>query len=71
MSNEEKKELISEALKEQTAFNLKDVLQINHKPHPFMIGAQHVAYASDHHGGMLGEETCRKIPCAWKGCTTP
>lgn len=31
--------------------------------HPFCIGPAHVAYASDRHCGMLGEETMRAIPC--------
>ena len=37
-------------------------------PHPFFIGPRHVAHASDHCCGRLGEETCREIPCAMKGC---
>jgi len=32
-------------------------------PHPFMIGTKHVAYASDHHMGMLGKETMEEVPC--------
>lgn len=35
------------------AFAVHDVTTVNHKPHPFMVGAQHVAYASDHCGGRL------------------
>jgi hypothetical protein len=28
-------------------------------PHPYCIGPGHVGYASDHHGGMLGESAIR------------
>jgi hypothetical protein len=38
-------------------------------PHTFMIGAKHVSYAAEHHHGRLGEETCKVIPCAHRGCT--
>ncbi len=42
-------------------------------PHPYMIGAKHVAHASDHFGGMLGEAAIedgekRGIRCAMRGC---
>ena len=33
-----------------------------------MIGPKHIAYASDHHSGMLGEETLRVVKCAHPGC---
>ena len=36
-------------------------------PHPFMIGPAHVAYASDHCCGMLGEAAidASKVGCYW------
>lgn len=39
--------------------------------HPFMIGTNHVAYASDHCSGILGEEAVRRYPCAMQGCHKP
>lgn len=33
-------------------FRVKDTIGV---PHPYMIGAKHVGFAADHHGGMLGE----------------
>jgi len=44
------------------------ILRVNHKPHPYMVGTRHVAYAANHCGGMLGREVCEKIPCAQPGC---
>lgn len=49
-------------------FKMRDVMDINHKPHPYMIGSRHVAHAADHCGGMLGETTLKAIPCAHPGC---
>jgi len=41
-------------------FSIIDTIPI---PHPFVIGTKHVVHASDHHMGMLGEETMKAIPC--------
>jgi hypothetical protein len=43
---------------------LLKVEDVNHKPDVFCVGPKHVAHASDHCCGMLGEETLRAIPCA-------
>ncbi len=32
-------------------------------PHPFCIGVAHVAYASDHCGGVLNERAMESAPC--------
>lgn len=37
---------------------------VNFKPHPYTIGPKHINYASDHCGGILGEDVCKKVPCA-------
>lgn len=37
-------------------FEIASLEWINQKPHPYCITPLHVAYASDHHFGMLGEE---------------
>ena len=56
----------------QTDFaGIQDLTWVNQKPHPFMIGSRHVAHASDHCGGMLGEESLRAFPCAMHGCGLP
>ena len=44
------------------------VTRVNHKPHPYMIGPEHVGYASANHNGMLGQETLEKVGCAHPGC---
>ena len=67
MSNEEKEIKINELLQDTQLKCLK-VDNVNHKPHPFMIGPRHVAHASDNHGGMLGEATLNAIPCAMNDC---
>ena len=46
-------------------FSVRDTMGV---PHPFTIGTKHVVHAADHHCGMLGEETCKIIPCAMRGC---
>jgi hypothetical protein len=55
----------------QTPFVLKSITQINHKPHPYTIGPKHIHCASEHHGGMLRENTCKAVPCAHEGCKVP
>jgi hypothetical protein len=42
------------------------VRRCNHKPHPYMIGTEHVVHASERHGGMLGIETMDAVGCAWQ-----
>ena len=73
MSNEDLKTKLSELCSELKidTFHVYDVLDINHDPHPYMIGSKHVAYASDHYNGMLGKEVCEKIGCAHPGCNLP
>lgn len=68
---EEKEKILRDALKDQDLFVVKSVMGVNHKPHQYTIGPKHVTYASDHCGGMLGEETCRKVQCAYPKCNTP
>lgn len=71
MNNEEKAKKIKEALKEQDVFCVKSVENINFKPHPYMIGPIHISYASDHYGGMLGDETLKAVRCAHPNCNIP
>jgi len=57
-------------------FLVADINEVNWKVdgqpgHPFTIGPKHVAYASDHRGGMLGQDVCEKIPCAAPKCHKP
>jgi hypothetical protein len=51
-------------------FFIKDTIGV---PHPYMIGARHVAHAADHYGGMLGKAAiesgeARGIMCKMKNC---
>lgn len=58
-------------LKDNDAFALMSIQNVNHVPHPYMVGPRHVAYASDKNGGMLTEEVAEKVPCATPGCNLP
>jgi hypothetical protein len=54
---------------ENNMFSVKSIDNVNHKPHPFLIGAKHVHHASEHHSGMLGTATIEAVGCAFKDCT--
>jgi len=71
MSNEEVGEVIDTFLKDNEVFKFMSVDNVNHKPHPFMIGPRHISHASDKHMGRLGEETLKAVPCAQPGCRLP
>lgn len=48
---------------------------VNHKPHPYVVGPRHVAFASER-GGILSEHTIREaeksgVKCACRGCNVP
>lgn len=45
------------------------LIRINHDPHPYVIGSEHVAHASDNYNGILDERTTETLTCAMKGCT--
>lgn len=49
-------------------FTTGDTITGNTAGHPFMITAQHVAYASDHYSGMLGEEAILACEKRGNGC---
>lgn len=68
MTNDEKKTKIEELLSLQDVFRVKDVLNVNHKPHPYIVGPKHITYASDNYGGILDERTLNKVKCDYKGC---
>lgn len=67
-SLKELNEIAGNFLKGQDAFVLEEIQRVNFKPHPYTIGAKHVAYASDNNSGMLTDDVCKKIPCAHRGC---
>lgn len=71
MGNEKLEKKYRPSMESSGVLVLRDVITVNHKPHPFMVGPKHVAHASDHCGGMLGEETLNKIPCSARGCGMP
>jgi hypothetical protein len=55
-------------------YRLKSIEHVNHKPHPYMITPSHVAFASDHYCGRLGQlaieeaEKTGRAKCGWQGC---
>jgi len=48
-------------------FTVKDIMGVNHQPHPYTIGAKHVAAAAGR-GGVLSEDICDEMTCAVPGC---
>lgn len=66
MKKSEKVEQLQEILKDLFIVVGIDPLnfRVNGEPgHPFTIGPEHVAYAHDHHNGIMDESVCEKIPC--------
>lgn len=64
------------ALCETTPFSLYDLVRANYSPHPYMVGAEHVAYAADHNSGYLTEESIAALErqkgrgmCKQRGCS--
>jgi hypothetical protein len=43
---------------------VKDITNVNYKPHPFTVGPEHVEYAVKHNFGHLDESVARAVPCA-------
>lgn len=70
MTNQEIEEEAKTLLMNQDVFTVNNVLDVNHKPHPYTVGAQHVTHAAKHHNGMLGEATLKAVGCAHPDCTT-
>lgn len=50
--------------KELLPIKVLEIRDCNHKPHPFLIGPEHMAYASDHCGGVIGQDAIEHHPCA-------
>jgi len=63
MTNEEKEAVITTALEKQDVFELKSVQNINHDPHPYMIGPKHIA-----HSTIIDESTLKAVGCAHPKC---
>lgn len=49
-------------------FTVEDVIQVNHYPHPYMIGTKHLVHASENCNGVLGDRTLNTVPCAMHCC---
>lgn len=63
----EKKEQIEKALLQQDLFEVYDVTNVNHKPHPYVIGPKHISNSS---GAYLNIEECERkgVKCAHPEC---
>lgn len=71
MTNEEKFKKINEALIDQDLFVCLNVMDVNHKPHPYTVGPAHIKYANEGgRRGILNEQVCREVKCAFQGCNT-
>jgi len=75
MNNEEKEKRIKEALEVQDVFKLRSVMNVNHKPHQYMIGPKHIKWSHDgHYGGMIGADCIKegekqgKVHCEQRNC---
>lgn len=66
MTNEELADLFRDRITDP--LELERVAEVNHRPHPFVVGSRHVAYAADRCGGILGEEALRAVCCAHRNC---
>lgn len=62
-----REEQIKPLIEQGGLFEFLDIHSVNHRPHPFMVGPQHVA-AAQKYGGMLGEPVLKEVPCAHPGC---
>lgn len=71
MTKEELLTVFSDILKEKAILKTAGIHEVNHRPHPYTVGAKHVAYAADHNSGILSEEICMKIQCEHPGCHLP
>ena len=52
-------------------FIVKDITNINHNPHLFMLGPKHIKFVSNKYGGMLGDACIndKNFPtCSHPGC---
>lgn len=58
-------EELPEDLRKTDGAYIDDIFPVNWNPHPYTIGPRHVSYASDHYGGILGDEVLRHVPCAY------
>ena len=69
---QETKDKYTEMFKGNDLFHLKDIMDINHNPHPFTIGPKHIKAANKNgHGGMLGTEVIKEVGCAHPKCNMP
>ena len=53
-------------------FTVKSIADVNHNPHLFVFGSEHVGFASKNYGGMMGDACIedKDFPkCAHHGCT--
>lgn len=52
-------------------FEFKSITNVNHNPHPFMIGSKHIMFCSENYGGILGDSCIqdKRFPtCSHPGC---
>jgi len=54
-------EKYAELLKEYSFIEVKNIQDVNHKPHPYCITEKHVAYVSDHYNGMLSTQAVQSL----------
>lgn len=63
---------VKESIEHCDFIKLLEIQEVNHKPHPYIIGPKHVTYASDHCCGRLGEDVMNALPsCKPKGYYGP
>jgi len=66
-------EKYKEMFKDNDLFTMKEIMNVNHKPHPYMITPKHIALP----GGMLDPDVIKagekagKCKCGQKGCDVP
>lgn len=77
MTDEEKAERINQSLENQDLYKCLSIKNVNHNPHPYMLGPRHITYTADNYGGRLDEkailagEKAGKCNCAQPKCNIP
>jgi hypothetical protein len=69
MTNEELTEKYKDRITDP--IEMQGVMNVNYRPHPYTVGPKHIKHAHDNHGGLLGDETVKEVPCAAEGCGLP
>lgn len=66
--DESRKDKYKRLVDATSGFTFQKITNVNHRPHPFVIGPKHIEHASKSYNGMFNDEVCKAVPCAYPGC---